>query len=171
MEIPDSIDKHVDILIPGIESEEVEEINDAYKDILEELGNWKNPALKENQKQGETEMPAQPAFEAYAIDLINLYRHSFHQGVLEGERNLTAEQDKCRIMSCMMFEPRLGQRQYNKDPTIKARLTYKFTSVPGLVAASCCTFLDLDQLDINELNVWFHFGIQIQQALSPNQLI
>lgn len=39
MDIPDSIDKHVDILIPGIESEEVEEINDAYKDILEELGN------------------------------------------------------------------------------------------------------------------------------------
>ena len=39
MEIPDSIDRHVDILIPGIESEEVEEINDAYKDILEELGN------------------------------------------------------------------------------------------------------------------------------------
>ena len=116
-------------------------------------------------------MPAQPAFEAYAIDLINLYRHSFHQGVLEGERNLTAEQDKCRIKSCMMFEPRLGQRQYNKDPTIKARLTYKFTSVPGLVAASCCTFLDLDQLDNNELNVWFHFGIHIQQAPSPNQLV
>ena len=69
-----------------------------------------------------------------------------------------------------MFEPRLGQRQYNKDPTIKARLTYKFTSVPGLVAASCCTFLDLDQLDNNELNVWFHFGIHIQQAPSPNQL-
>ena len=41
MDIPDSIDKHVDILIPGIESEEVEEINDAYKDILEELGNEK----------------------------------------------------------------------------------------------------------------------------------
>ena len=41
MDIPDSIDKHVDILIPGIESEEVEEINDAYKDILEELGNDK----------------------------------------------------------------------------------------------------------------------------------
>ena len=39
MEIPESIDRHVDILIPGIESEEVEEINDAYKDILEELGN------------------------------------------------------------------------------------------------------------------------------------
>ena len=41
MEIPDKIDAHVDILIPGIESEEVEEINDAYKDILEELGNYK----------------------------------------------------------------------------------------------------------------------------------
>ena len=39
MEVPESIDRHVDILIPGIESEEVEEINDAYKDILEELGN------------------------------------------------------------------------------------------------------------------------------------
>ena len=39
MEIPESIDRHVDMLIPGIESEEVEEINDAYKDILEELGN------------------------------------------------------------------------------------------------------------------------------------
>ena len=33
---------------------------------------------------------AQPAFEAYAFDLINLCRYSFHQGELEGERNLTA---------------------------------------------------------------------------------
>ena len=45
MDVPSQIDKHVDILIPGIESEEVEEINDAYKDILEDLGNL----LKENQ--------------------------------------------------------------------------------------------------------------------------
>ena len=47
MEIPDSIDKHVDILIPGIESEEVEEINDAYKDILEELGTFNQGELEE----------------------------------------------------------------------------------------------------------------------------
>lgn len=45
MDVPSQIDKHVDILIPGIESEEVEEINDAYKDILEDLGNL----MKENQ--------------------------------------------------------------------------------------------------------------------------
>ena len=38
VEIPNKIDSHFDIIIPGIESEEVEEINDAYKDILEELG-------------------------------------------------------------------------------------------------------------------------------------
>ena len=47
MEIPGSIDKHVDILIPGIESEEVEEINDAYKDILEELGTFNQGELEE----------------------------------------------------------------------------------------------------------------------------
>ena len=38
VEIPNKIDSHFDVIIPGIESEEVEEINDAYKDILEELG-------------------------------------------------------------------------------------------------------------------------------------
>ena len=38
-ELPDKIDSHFDIITPGVESEEVEEINDAYKDILEELGN------------------------------------------------------------------------------------------------------------------------------------
>ena len=38
-ELPEKIDSHFDIINPGVESEEVEEINDAYKDILEELGN------------------------------------------------------------------------------------------------------------------------------------
>ena len=40
MEIPRNSDNHVDVLISGIESEEVEEINDAYKDILEDLGKF-----------------------------------------------------------------------------------------------------------------------------------
>jgi hypothetical protein len=38
MDLPSLIDSHAEIIITGIESEEVEEINDAYKDILEELG-------------------------------------------------------------------------------------------------------------------------------------
>ena len=38
MDLPSGIDHHVEVLITGIESEEVEEVNDAYKDILEELG-------------------------------------------------------------------------------------------------------------------------------------
>ena len=49
-ELPDKIDSHFDIITPGVESEEVEEINDAYKDILEELGNvgvwvWSIPTM------------------------------------------------------------------------------------------------------------------------------
>ena len=38
MELPSEIDSHAPIIITGVESEEVEEVNDAYKDILEELG-------------------------------------------------------------------------------------------------------------------------------------
>ena len=38
MDLPSEIDPHAEILITGVESEEVEEVNDAYKDILEELG-------------------------------------------------------------------------------------------------------------------------------------
>ena len=38
MDLPSKIDSHTEVIITGIESEEVEEINDAYKDILEELG-------------------------------------------------------------------------------------------------------------------------------------
>ena len=38
VEIPNKIDSHFDVIIPGIESEEVEEINDAYNDLIEDLG-------------------------------------------------------------------------------------------------------------------------------------
>ena len=38
MEIPSKIEAHLDVITTGVESEEVEEVNDAYKDILEELG-------------------------------------------------------------------------------------------------------------------------------------
>ena len=38
MEIPSQNESHFDIITTGVESEEVEEVNDAYKDILEELG-------------------------------------------------------------------------------------------------------------------------------------
>ena len=38
MDLPSEIDPHAEVIIEGIMSEEVEEINDAYKDILEELG-------------------------------------------------------------------------------------------------------------------------------------
>ena len=31
--------------------------------------------------------------------------------------------------------------------------------------------LDLDWLDNNEIYVWFHFSIKIQQAPPPNQLV
>jgi hypothetical protein len=47
MDLPCLIDSHAEIIITGIESEEVEEINDAYKDILEELG--KNITFKHGQ--------------------------------------------------------------------------------------------------------------------------
>ena len=38
MDLPSRPDDHGEIFITGVESEEVEEVNDAYKDILEELG-------------------------------------------------------------------------------------------------------------------------------------
>ena len=38
MEIQSQNESHFDIITTGVESEEVEEVNDAYKDILEELG-------------------------------------------------------------------------------------------------------------------------------------
>ena len=38
MEIPRNNESHLDVVTTGVESEEVEEVNDAYKDILEELG-------------------------------------------------------------------------------------------------------------------------------------
>ena len=47
MDLPSQIDTHAEIIITWIESEEVEEINDAYKDILEELG--KIQTLKHDQ--------------------------------------------------------------------------------------------------------------------------
>ena len=37
-----------------------------------------------------------------------------------------------------------GQRRCTKDPTTKARRTYVLTIVTGLLATSCCTFLDRD---------------------------
>jgi hypothetical protein len=37
---PSGIDLHAPIIITGVESEEVDEINEAYADILEELGNY-----------------------------------------------------------------------------------------------------------------------------------
>ena len=39
MDLPGEIDSHGRVVIAGVESEEVEEVNDAYKDILEEIGN------------------------------------------------------------------------------------------------------------------------------------
>ena len=38
-DLPGDLDTHGESIIIGVESEEIEEINDAYKDILEELGN------------------------------------------------------------------------------------------------------------------------------------
>ena len=39
MEVPRNNEiSHLDVITTGVESEEVEEVNDAYKDILEELG-------------------------------------------------------------------------------------------------------------------------------------
>ena len=39
MELPHNNEiSHLDVITTGVESEEVEEVNDAYKDILEELG-------------------------------------------------------------------------------------------------------------------------------------
>ena len=37
-DLPGDLDPHADILITGVESEEVEEINDAYEDVMMELG-------------------------------------------------------------------------------------------------------------------------------------
>ena len=39
MDLPGDIDSHGRVVIAGVESEEVEEVNDAYKDILEDIGN------------------------------------------------------------------------------------------------------------------------------------
>ena len=39
MDLPGGIDSHGRVVIAGVESEEVEEVNDAYKDIFEEIGN------------------------------------------------------------------------------------------------------------------------------------
>ena len=39
MELPRNNEiSHLEVITTGVESEEVEEVNDAYKDILEELG-------------------------------------------------------------------------------------------------------------------------------------
>ena len=38
MDIPAETEAHGAVVITGVESEEVEEVNDAYKDILEEIG-------------------------------------------------------------------------------------------------------------------------------------
>ena len=37
-DLPGDLDPHADILITGVESEEVEGINDAYEDVMMELG-------------------------------------------------------------------------------------------------------------------------------------
>ena len=39
-DFPSGIDPHAPIIITGVESEEVDEINEAYADILAELGNY-----------------------------------------------------------------------------------------------------------------------------------
>ena len=39
MDTPGEIDSHARVVIADVESEEVEEVNDAYRDILEEIGN------------------------------------------------------------------------------------------------------------------------------------
>ena len=39
MDLPGEIDSLARVVIAGVESEEVEEVNDAYKDILEDIGN------------------------------------------------------------------------------------------------------------------------------------
>ena len=39
-DFPSGIDPHAPIMITGVESEEVDEINKAYSDILEELGHF-----------------------------------------------------------------------------------------------------------------------------------
>ena len=38
MEIPGVCDEHGDSIIEGVESENVEEINDAYRDMITEIG-------------------------------------------------------------------------------------------------------------------------------------
>jgi hypothetical protein len=38
--LPGNNDRHGDIIITGVESEEVEGINEAYEDLLLELGNY-----------------------------------------------------------------------------------------------------------------------------------
>ena len=38
MDLPAKTDNHGVVVVTGVESEEVEEVNDAYKDILEEIG-------------------------------------------------------------------------------------------------------------------------------------
>ena len=38
MDLPSEIDSHAIVVIAGVETEEVEEVNDAYKDILEDIG-------------------------------------------------------------------------------------------------------------------------------------
>ena len=38
MDLPGEIDSLARVVIAGVESEEVEEVNDAYKDILEDIG-------------------------------------------------------------------------------------------------------------------------------------
>ena len=38
MELPGNTESQLEVITTGVESEEVEEVNDAYKDILEELG-------------------------------------------------------------------------------------------------------------------------------------
>ena len=37
-DLPGDLEPHANIFITGVESEEVEEVNDAYADIMEELG-------------------------------------------------------------------------------------------------------------------------------------
>ena len=51
MDLPSRNDLHGEVIITGVESEEVEEVNDAYKDILEELGMYCQDLLPKSKLQ------------------------------------------------------------------------------------------------------------------------
>jgi hypothetical protein len=47
MDLPGNIDSYARVVIAGVESEEVEEVNDAYKDMLEDIGNSRISTITE----------------------------------------------------------------------------------------------------------------------------